>query len=119
MMAMPSGFSPFVEFSDEIQQWRWIGKRDQLFKFMMNSAPGVQSDYTGRLKSVTYFRPHSGYREGHQCTLSAVVGLQRFSCQGSVWQIVSAALTTILCSTLVFYIYSILLYLYVFICDKF
>lgn len=45
MMALPSGFSPFVEFSDEIQQWRWIGKRDQLFKFMMNSAPGVQSDF--------------------------------------------------------------------------
>lgn len=27
MMALPSGFSPFVEFSDESQQWRWIGKR--------------------------------------------------------------------------------------------
>ncbi|TNM84906.1 hypothetical protein fugu_009084 [Takifugu bimaculatus] len=25
MMALPSGFSPFVEFSDEAQQWRWIG----------------------------------------------------------------------------------------------
>nr|XP_004564088.2 nuclear factor related to kappa-B-binding protein [Maylandia zebra] len=25
MMALPSGFSPFVEFSDECQQWRWIG----------------------------------------------------------------------------------------------
>uniref|UniRef100_H3CXC0 Nuclear factor related to kappaB binding protein n=1 Tax=Tetraodon nigroviridis TaxID=99883 RepID=H3CXC0_TETNG len=25
MMALPSGFSPFVEFSDEMQQWRWIG----------------------------------------------------------------------------------------------
>uniref|UniRef100_UPI0037E86125 nuclear factor related to kappa-B-binding protein isoform X2 n=1 Tax=Semicossyphus pulcher TaxID=241346 RepID=UPI0037E86125 len=25
MMALPSGFSPFVEFSDESQQWRWIG----------------------------------------------------------------------------------------------
>ncbi|XP_068188139.1 nuclear factor related to kappa-B-binding protein [Antennarius striatus] len=25
MMALPSGFSPFVEFSDETQQWRWIG----------------------------------------------------------------------------------------------
>lgn len=24
-MALPSGFSPFVEFSDETQQWRWIG----------------------------------------------------------------------------------------------
>ncbi|XP_030010505.1 nuclear factor related to kappa-B-binding protein isoform X2 [Sphaeramia orbicularis] len=24
-MALPSGFSPFVEFSDESQQWRWIG----------------------------------------------------------------------------------------------
>uniref|UniRef100_A0A8D3D6P2 Nuclear factor related to kappa-B-binding protein n=1 Tax=Scophthalmus maximus TaxID=52904 RepID=A0A8D3D6P2_SCOMX len=23
--ALPSGFSPFVEFSDEYQQWRWIG----------------------------------------------------------------------------------------------
>lgn len=27
MMALPSGFSPFVEFSDEAQQWRWIGKK--------------------------------------------------------------------------------------------
>uniref|UniRef100_A0A3Q1FGT0 Nuclear factor related to kappa-B-binding protein n=1 Tax=Acanthochromis polyacanthus TaxID=80966 RepID=A0A3Q1FGT0_9TELE len=26
MMALPSGFSPFVEFVDESQQWRWIGK---------------------------------------------------------------------------------------------
>uniref|UniRef100_I3JBR5 Nuclear factor related to kappa-B-binding protein n=1 Tax=Oreochromis niloticus TaxID=8128 RepID=I3JBR5_ORENI len=25
MMALPSGFSPFVEFSDECQQWKWIG----------------------------------------------------------------------------------------------
>ncbi|XP_051257125.1 nuclear factor related to kappa-B-binding protein isoform X1 [Dicentrarchus labrax] len=25
MMALPSGFSPFVEFSDESQHWRWIG----------------------------------------------------------------------------------------------
>ncbi|XP_030294669.1 nuclear factor related to kappa-B-binding protein [Sparus aurata] len=25
MMALPSGFSPFVEFSDDTQQWRWIG----------------------------------------------------------------------------------------------
>ncbi|MEQ2268838.1 hypothetical protein XENORESO_016548 [Xenotaenia resolanae] len=25
MMALPSGFSPFVEFVDEFQQWRWIG----------------------------------------------------------------------------------------------
>uniref|UniRef100_A0A8C7YH02 Nuclear factor related to kappa-B-binding protein n=1 Tax=Oryzias sinensis TaxID=183150 RepID=A0A8C7YH02_9TELE len=25
MMALPSGFSPFVEFVDECQQWRWIG----------------------------------------------------------------------------------------------
>ncbi|KAI3373152.1 hypothetical protein L3Q82_006478 [Scortum barcoo] len=25
MMALPSGFSPFVEFADEFQQWRWIG----------------------------------------------------------------------------------------------
>lgn len=24
-MALPSGFLPFVEFSDETQQWRWIG----------------------------------------------------------------------------------------------
>lgn len=118
MMALPSGFSPFVEFSDEIQQWRWIGKRDRLFIFMMNSAPGVKTDHIGRLKSVTCFRPHSGYREGYQCTLSAVAGLQRFSCQGSVWQIVSAALTTILYSTTVF-IYSNVLYLYIFIHYKF
>ncbi|KAI4813952.1 hypothetical protein KUCAC02_003170 [Chaenocephalus aceratus] len=25
MMALPSGFFPFVEFADESQQWRWIG----------------------------------------------------------------------------------------------
>ncbi|XP_015238320.1 PREDICTED: nuclear factor related to kappa-B-binding protein isoform X2 [Cyprinodon variegatus] len=25
MMALPSGFSPFVEFVEEFQQWRWIG----------------------------------------------------------------------------------------------
>nr|XP_046266835.1 nuclear factor related to kappa-B-binding protein [Scatophagus argus] len=25
MMTLPSGFSPFVEFSDKTQQWRWIG----------------------------------------------------------------------------------------------
>lgn len=25
MMALPSGFSPFVEFADESQQWRWTG----------------------------------------------------------------------------------------------
>ncbi|XP_026228001.1 nuclear factor related to kappa-B-binding protein isoform X2 [Anabas testudineus] len=25
MMALPSGFSPFAEFIDESQQWRWIG----------------------------------------------------------------------------------------------
>ncbi|XP_023277341.1 nuclear factor related to kappa-B-binding protein [Seriola lalandi dorsalis] len=25
MMALPSGFSPFVEFADDSQQWRWIG----------------------------------------------------------------------------------------------
>ncbi|XP_034538934.1 nuclear factor related to kappa-B-binding protein isoform X2 [Notolabrus celidotus] len=25
MMALPSGFSPFAEFSEESQQWRWIG----------------------------------------------------------------------------------------------
>ncbi|XP_027888267.1 nuclear factor related to kappa-B-binding protein isoform X1 [Xiphophorus couchianus] len=25
MMALPSGFSPFVEFVDDFQQWRWIG----------------------------------------------------------------------------------------------
>ena len=27
MIALPSGFAPFVEFSDESQQWRWIGKK--------------------------------------------------------------------------------------------
>lgn len=26
MMALPSGFSPFVEFVEESQLWRWIGK---------------------------------------------------------------------------------------------
>ncbi|XP_019941400.2 nuclear factor related to kappa-B-binding protein [Paralichthys olivaceus] len=25
MIALPSGFAPFVEFSDDSQQWRWIG----------------------------------------------------------------------------------------------
>lgn len=34
MMALPSGFSPFVEFSDECQQWRWIGKHIQTQQYL-------------------------------------------------------------------------------------
>ncbi|XP_076024742.1 nuclear factor related to kappa-B-binding protein [Genypterus blacodes] len=32
MMNLPSGFSPFVEFSDECQQWRWIGNTEDTEK---------------------------------------------------------------------------------------
>uniref|UniRef100_A0AAQ5ZN56 DEUBAD domain-containing protein n=1 Tax=Amphiprion ocellaris TaxID=80972 RepID=A0AAQ5ZN56_AMPOC len=45
MMALPSGFSPFVEFVDESQQWRWIGKRFQLSKYL---ADVVSTDYVVR-----------------------------------------------------------------------
>lgn len=50
MMALPSGFSPFVEFSDETQQWTWIGKRDQLFKFMINAVLGIKTDLYLKIK---------------------------------------------------------------------
>uniref|UniRef100_A0A1A7XTY5 Nuclear factor related to kappa-B-binding protein n=1 Tax=Iconisemion striatum TaxID=60296 RepID=A0A1A7XTY5_9TELE len=32
MMALPSGFSPFAEFVDEFQQWRWIGPTQETEK---------------------------------------------------------------------------------------
>ncbi|XP_012710754.2 nuclear factor related to kappa-B-binding protein [Fundulus heteroclitus] len=32
MMALPSGFSPFVEFVDGFQQWRWIGPTQDIEK---------------------------------------------------------------------------------------
>lgn len=45
MMALPSGFSPFVEFSEESQQWRWIGKKNQLFRFLISKEPDCISDH--------------------------------------------------------------------------
>ena len=42
-MALPSGFSPFVEFVEETQQWTWIGEWDQLFKIPINVAHGIQT----------------------------------------------------------------------------
>lgn len=44
MMALPSGFSPFAEFVDESQQWRWIGKKDKLLKFLADAVPYIQND---------------------------------------------------------------------------
>lgn len=44
MMALPSGFSPFVEFADECQQWRWIGKMDRLLKSLIDVVLGVHAD---------------------------------------------------------------------------
>ncbi|XP_028322584.1 nuclear factor related to kappa-B-binding protein [Gouania willdenowi] len=32
MMALPSGFSPFVEFVEDSQQWRWIGSTEEMEK---------------------------------------------------------------------------------------
>ena len=28
-MGLPTGFSPYVEFKDRSQQWKWIGKIDE------------------------------------------------------------------------------------------
>lgn len=36
MMALPSGFSPFVEFVDDFQQWRWIGKAARLMSYLLD-----------------------------------------------------------------------------------
>lgn len=87
MMALPSGFSPFVEFSDETQQWRWIGKKDRVVKFSMNAARHIKSDFSMKFKvNLLFLRPYSGCREGYQCSLSAVAGLQRFGREGSVFK---------------------------------
>lgn len=40
MMALPSGFSPFVEFSDESQQWRWIGKKEWMSQVVVEADVG-------------------------------------------------------------------------------
>lgn len=37
MMALPSGFSPFVEFSDESQQWSWIGKDERMSQVVVGA----------------------------------------------------------------------------------
>lgn len=35
-MALPSGFSPFVEFVEDFQQWRWIGKTARLTSYLLD-----------------------------------------------------------------------------------
>lgn len=44
MMALPSGFSPFVEFVDESEQWRWIGKMGQVLDLQTEAAICLQDD---------------------------------------------------------------------------
>lgn len=56
-------------------------------KCSLNAATSMKSDIclgfkVNRLSS----RPYSGCREGHQCPLSAVAGLQRFDRQGLVFK---------------------------------
>lgn len=76
MMALPSGFSPFVEFSHESQQWRWIGKRQLLSKVFVEVDVEV---FQVRMMLDLCCRSHSGYRERYQRTLSAMAGLERSS----------------------------------------
>lgn len=50
-----------------------------------NTWPEVVLVVGGRQRRLTFtisFRSHSGYREGFECTVSVVVRLQRFHCQG-------------------------------------
>lgn len=50
-----------------------------------NTWPEVVLGVGGRQRRLTFtisFRSHSGYREGFECTVSVVVRLQRFHCQG-------------------------------------
>lgn len=96
MMALPSGFSPFVEFSDESQQWRWIGptqdtekdisalcqlwldSRDLVVKTenedmleITSPAPRVSTDYvvrpsTGDERQVFQIQEQQRYNQPHK-----------------------------------------------------
>ncbi|XP_028278120.1 nuclear factor related to kappa-B-binding protein [Parambassis ranga] len=96
MMALPSGFSPFVEFVDESQQWRWIGPTQDaekdlsaLFQLWMDSkdfvvktetedtlemtspAPRVSTDYvvrpsTGDERQVFQVQELQRYNQPHK-----------------------------------------------------
>lgn len=86
MLALPSGFSPFVEFSDETQQWRWIGKKSRE-ESLINADICICSDIWFKFKvNCLFLRPNSGHREGYQCSLSAVARLQGFGHQGSLFK---------------------------------
>uniref|UniRef100_A0A3P9LXK4 Nuclear factor related to kappa-B-binding protein n=1 Tax=Oryzias latipes TaxID=8090 RepID=A0A3P9LXK4_ORYLA len=96
MMALPSGFSPFVEFVDECQQWRWIGatqdtekdlgalcqlwldSKDFVVKTesediseMMSPIPKLSTDYvvrpsTGDERQVFQVQEQQRYNEPHK-----------------------------------------------------
>lgn len=43
-MALPSGLTPYVEFRELTQQWKWIGKTISLFfyfPFLMKTVPNI------------------------------------------------------------------------------
>uniref|UniRef100_A0A3B4G978 Nuclear factor related to kappaB binding protein n=1 Tax=Pundamilia nyererei TaxID=303518 RepID=A0A3B4G978_9CICH len=86
MMALPSGFSPFVEFSDECQQWRWIGKHIQTQQYlafylqqteneetldMTSPTPRLSTDYvvrpsTGDERQVFQVQEQQRYNQPHK-----------------------------------------------------
>ncbi|XP_020778598.1 nuclear factor related to kappa-B-binding protein isoform X1 [Boleophthalmus pectinirostris] len=95
-MALPSGFLPFVEFSDETQQWRWIGptqdtekdlsalcqlwldSKDLVIKTeneemleMISPTPRVSTDYvvrpsTGDEKQLFQIQEQQRYNQPHK-----------------------------------------------------
>ncbi|XP_072302292.1 nuclear factor related to kappa-B-binding protein isoform X2 [Eucyclogobius newberryi] len=95
-MALPSGFLPFVEFSDETQQWRWIGPTQEtekdlsaLFQLWLDSkdlvikteneeilemtspTPRVSTDYvvrpsTGDEKQLFQIQEQQRYNQPHK-----------------------------------------------------
>lgn len=67
---LPSGFSPFVEFSDETQQWRWIGKIDQWLIFL---TVGVWGSHV--LSLGDEFPPFPGPTQDTEKDLSALCQL--------------------------------------------
>uniref|UniRef100_A0A665UUY1 DEUBAD domain-containing protein n=1 Tax=Echeneis naucrates TaxID=173247 RepID=A0A665UUY1_ECHNA len=76
--ALPSGFSPFVEFSDESQQWRWIGKnyliQGVVFRVILvieNNAHVFSTDYvvrpsTGDERQVFQVQEQQRYNQPHK-----------------------------------------------------
>ncbi|XP_053187852.1 nuclear factor related to kappa-B-binding protein isoform X1 [Scomber japonicus] len=96
MMALPSGFSPFVEFTEESQQWRWIGptqdtekdlsalcqlwldSKDLIVKTeneelmeMTSPTPRVSTDYvvrpsTGNERQVFQIQEQQRYNQPHK-----------------------------------------------------